>query len=56
MNEKPPGKSTTKDSMLCRLCAYCTEASDQGGKAINPVSLQAHHALGLLTENRHHHG
>jgi hypothetical protein len=42
--------------MLCRLCAYCTEASDQGGKAINPVSLQAYHALGLLTENRHHHG
>ena len=33
MNEKPPEKSKTKDSMLCWLCAYCTETSDQGGKA-----------------------
>jgi hypothetical protein len=38
MNEKPPGKSKTKDSMLCRFCAYCTETSDQGGKGLNPAS------------------
>jgi hypothetical protein len=53
MNEKPPGKSKTKDSMLCRFCAYCTETSDQGGKGLNPASFRAHHALGLLTENHH---
>ena len=56
MNDQSPGKSKTKDSMLCRFCAYCTGTSDQGGKGINPASLQAHHPLGLLTENRHHHG
>jgi high-affinity nickel-transport protein len=34
MNDQPPGKSKTKDSMLCRFCAYYTGNQRQVGKAI----------------------